>query len=67
MTEIKRMFTALKKQFIENKLKLKKTSTEWTLEHVLDAHKENTDNPFIIELTKIASVIPVTNAWPERG
>ena len=67
MSEMKTKYATLKKQFLENKLKCRKTSTEWTLDHILNAHQENSDCPFIIELARIASIIPVTNAWPERG
>ena len=67
MPEMKTKYATLKKQFLENKLKFRKTLTEWTLDHILNAHQENSDCPFIIELARIASIIPVTYAWPERG
>ena len=56
-----------KKQLIANKLKLKKTTTEWTLEHIVNAYQGEVEFPSIIELAKIAIIVPVTNAWPERG
>ena len=48
-------------------MNLKKTSTEWTLEHILNSYKEEVDFPMVIELSRLAMIIPVTNAWPERG
>ena len=54
-------------QFAKNKLKLSKPSTEWKLERIVNAYKEQCENPFIVKLTKIAYIIPLTNALPERG
>ena len=58
---------SLKKQLSANKLNFKKTSTEWALEHIVNAYKEEVDFLIIVEFAKIASIVPVTNAWPERG
>ena len=38
-------------------------STEWTLERIVNAYKEQGENPFIVEFANIASIIPATNAW----
>ena len=44
----------------------KKTATEWTLGHIVNAYQGEVEYPSIIELAKIAIIVPVTNAWPER-
>ena len=67
MTEMKKKLSALKSQLQTNKLKFKKTSTEWTLEHILNRYKNEDDFQKVVELAKIANIVPVTNAWPERG
>ena len=67
MVEIKKKFSSLKKQLVANKLKLKKTSVEWALDHIINAYNNEVDFPFLIEIAKIASITPITNAWPERG
>ena len=51
----------------ENKLKFSKTSTGWTIEHILNGYREQNENPIVVNLAKIASIIPVNNAWLERG
>ena len=56
-----------KKQFSENELKLKKSSTEWTLDEIINTYKEDNEHSWVIQLANIASIVPVTNAWPERG
>ena len=58
---------ALRNQLQSNKIKFKKTSTEWTLEYVVKSFKEEVSFPIIIEFAKLAIIVPVTNAWPERG
>lgn len=67
LVEIRKKYITLKKQFTDNKLKLKKTSTEWTLNHIIQLFKDDEDHHYILQLAKIAAIIPVTNAWPERG
>ena len=67
MLEMKTKFETLKRQLMANKLKLNKTSTEWTLGHILNNYKEDEDYQKVVELAKIAEIFPVTNAWPERG
>ena len=62
LTEIKKKYASLKKQFAENKLKFKKTSTEWTLDHIINVYKEYDEHSLIIQLAKVASMVPVTNA-----
>ena len=57
----------LRKQFSENKLKFKKTCTEWTIEHIINAYRADEEHQFVVQLSKIASIVPVNNAWPERG
>ena len=58
---------ALRNQLQSNKIKFKKTSTEWTLEYVVKSFKEEVSFPIIIEFAKLAIIVPVTNAWRERG
>ena len=67
MIEMKTKLSTLKCQLLDNKLKFKKTSTEWTLNHILNQYKDEKDFEKIVTLTKIANIVPVTNAWPERG
>ena len=66
MIEMKKKLSTFRKQLQANKINFK-TSTEWTLEHILNSYKEEVDFPMVIELAKSAMIIPVTNAWPERG
>ena len=51
----------------ENKLKFSRTSTGWIIEHILNGYREQYENPIVVNLAKIASIIPVNNAWLERG
>ena len=48
-------------------MKFKKTSSEWTLEHILNAYQGKVEFPSVVQFAKIAAIVPVTNAWPERG
>ena len=57
----------LKKKLNANKLKFKKTSSEWTLEHILNAYQGEVEFPSFVQFAKIATIVPVTNTWPERG
>ena len=66
MTLIKKKYTSLKYQLTENKLKFHKTSTEWALQHIVNGYNQS-ESPLIVLLAKTAIIIPVTNAWPERG
>ena len=43
------------------------TSTEWTLEHILNSFKGEVSFPKVLEFAKLAIIVQVTNAWPERG
>ena len=63
---MRKKFLSLKKQIAENKLKFKKTSSEWLIGHVLNSSQSD-EYPLITHLIKIAAIVPVTNAWPERG
>ena len=67
LLEIKKKYILLKKQLNANKLKFKKTSSEWTLEHILNAYQGEVEFPSVVQFAKIAAIVPVTNAWPERG
>ena len=44
LVELRTRFMSLKTQFSENKLKFKKTSTEWTLDHIINRYKENDEH-----------------------
>ena len=67
MIEMKKKLSTFRKQLQANKINFKMTSTEWTLEHIFYSYKEEVDFPMVIELAKLAMIIPVTNAWLERG
>ena len=67
MVEIKEKLTSLRKQLAENKLKFKQTSSEWALEYIARAYREETDFSAIFELAIIALIAPITNALPELG
>ena len=45
LLEIKKKYILLKKQLNANKLKFKKTSSEWTLEHILNAYQGEVEFP----------------------
>ena len=57
----------LKKLFIKNKWKFKTISTARLLGNILELDKESYDSPFIVELTKIASIHSVNNTWLAGG
>ena len=67
LLEIKKKYILLKKQLNANKLKFKKTSSEWTLEHILNEYQGEVEFPLVVQFAKIAAIVPVNNAWPERG
>ena len=67
LVEIKKKYHALIKNIEANKLKFKKTPSEWTIEHIINAGQYDDEYSFIVEFAKIAGITPVTNAWPERG
>lgn len=67
LLQMKRKLTSLKKQLADNKLNFKKTSVEWSLEHIVTNYQSVEEFCFIAYLARIAAIVPVTNAWPERG
>ena len=67
MLEMKKKLSTLRAQLELNGIKLKQTSTEWTLEYVLNSFKDDITFPFMVKFTKLAAIVPITNAWPERG
>ena len=67
MIEMKTKLSTLKSQLLDNKLKFKKTSTEWTLNYILKKYKDENDFDKIFTLAKIVNIVPVTNVWPELG
>ena len=67
MIKMKKNISTLKNQLQLNKIKFKMTLTEWTLEHILNSFKGEVSFPNVLEFTKLAIIVPVTNAWPKRG
>ena len=67
MIEMKKKISTLNNQLQLNKIEFKMTSTEWTLEHILISFKGELSFPKVLEFAKLAIIVPVTNAWPERG
>ena len=57
---------ALKENLTRNKLKPKYTATEWALKQIC-AITSTVEYPIISSISKIKYIIPVSNAWPERG
>ena len=55
-----------KRNIETNKLKMKRTATEWSLQYTVNNYKGQ-EFSLIIKYAKIAITVPVTNAWPERG
>ena len=55
-----------KRNIETNKLKMKRTATEWSLQYIVNNYKGQ-EFSLIIKYAKIAITVPVTNAWPERG
>ena len=60
MIEMKKKLSTLRKQLQANKINFKKTPNGWSLEHILNSYKEEVDFPMVIELAKLAMIIPVT-------
>ena len=67
MIEVKKKISTLKNQLQLNNIKFKMTSTEWTLEHILNSFKGEVSFPKVVEFSELAIIVLVTNAWPERG
>ena len=67
MIEMKKKISTLKNQLQLNKIKFKMTSTEWTLEHILNSFKGEVSFPKALDFVKLSMIVPVTNAWPERS
>ena len=67
MIEMRKRISTLKNQLQLNKIKFKMTSTEWTLEHILNSFKGEVSFAKVLEFAKLAIIVPVTNAWPKRG
>ena len=65
MVEMKNKLSTLKQQLLDNKIKFKKTSTEWTLNYIVAHYKDEPDFDRIVTLAKIASIVSITNAWPK--
>ena len=66
LNDLKKKYQELKENLTDNNLKLKEPASEWTLKYIVNWFRKD-DYIYIYELTRIALVIPVTNAWPERG
>ena len=63
---LRKKWISLKENLSHNNLKQQSTTTEWALKQICTS--VNCDEfPIICSLAKIAYIIPVSNAWPERG
>ena len=62
---MQKKLSGLKKQFVANKFV--STSIEWLLNHIVKSFSDAEEFRRITDLAKIADIVPVTNAWPERG
>ena len=49
-----------------NKLKMKQTATERSLQYIVNNY-QGQEFFLLIKYAKIAIIVPTTNAWPERG
>ena len=63
---MRKKWFALKENLARNKLKPKYTATEWALKQICTTTSTD-EYPIISSISKIAYIIPVSNAWPERG
>ena len=66
LTDIKKKYQLLNENLTNNNLKLKETASEWALQYIVMAFRED-NYIYIRELANIALITPVTGAWPERG
>ena len=64
LLSMRRKWISLKENLSRNNLKQQKTATEWALRQI---SVNCNDYPIICSMAKIACIIPVSNAWPERG
>ena len=62
---MKNNIATLRKQLQLNKIKSKKTLTEWTLEDFLNSFKVRVRFPVVAEFAILAIIVPVSNAWPD--
>ena len=62
MLEMKNKQSTLKHQLLNNKIKFKKTSTEWTLNYIVTHYKGETDFVKIVTLVRIASILKISAA-----
>ena len=67
MVQVKSKWEDYKTRMTENKFKLKQSSTECALQNDVNIYKDDQEFDKVVQLAKIACIIPVTNAWPERG
>ena len=67
LLSLRRKWIVLKENLAANKLKLQYTATEWALKQICTSTVDIGDYPIISSIAKIAYIIPVSNAWPERG
>ena len=66
MLSLGKKWISLKENLSHNNLKQPSTTTEWALKQICTS--VNCDEfPINCSLAKIAYIIPVSNAWPERG
>ena len=68
LLSLRRKWVTLEENLSQNKLKQRYTATEWALKKICANDVVSHDEyPIICSIPKIAYVIPVSNAWPERG
>ena len=60
MIKMKKKIAKLRNQLQLNKIKFKKTSTEWTLENILNSFKGQVSSTMVIEFPKLAIIVSVT-------
>ena len=67
MATLKKKWFSFKSQLKSNKTELKSTSAEWSLKQIVKKYAEMDEFKEIAFLAQMFLIIPVTNAWPERG
>ena len=67
MKEIKIKWLDFNENIESNRLKFKPKATVWSLLYIGNSFTESEEFHHIYRIEKIALIVPVSNAWPERG
>ena len=67
MVQLHKKWLSFKSQIETNKMNVTVTPTEWSLKQIVNNFSEDENYCLIAKFAKTALIVPVSNAWPERG